>query len=193
MLRGGVRNKIVLGDGGLLSHLLIDKNKVEKKFNLGIVPHYADRDNEIWQKIQNANPNSVILDIKKPPKEFLYDLCSCKTVISSAMHPLIACDALNIPNLWVRISEKTTSYYKFMDYYSVYSTKTPSPIYILDNQKIINKDYIEKNYTINHNEVREIQKNLINQMPKVIHSCKTELLFYYVKKELKRFLKRIKK
>lgn len=109
------------------------------------------------------------------------------------MHPLIACDALNIPNLWVRISEETTSYYKFMDYYSVYSIKTPSPIYILDNQKIINKDYIEKNYTIEHNEVREIQKNLINQMHKMIRSCKTELLFYYVKKELKRFLKRIKK
>ena len=32
----------ILGDAGLLSNLLIDKNNVAKKYSVGIVPHFAD-------------------------------------------------------------------------------------------------------------------------------------------------------
>lgn len=159
-----------LGDGGLLSYLLVDKSKIKQKYDMGIVPHYADRNDNIWIKILEQNPNSRILDVRKPPIEFLHDLCECKTIMSSAMHPLIASDSLGIPNLWVRISEETTSRYKFEDYYSVYDIKQPVPIDLYSNSEKVNEEFIRANYMININEVEKIQEELLsalNSLPRI--------------------------
>lgn len=119
---GITKQCITIGDGGLLSALLIDKTKIKTVFDLGIVPHYADKDHPVFKQILDAIPNSVILDPTINVEKFLEQLCQCQAVISTAMHPLIACDSLHIPNRWVRISEHTTSRYKFHDYYSAFNT-----------------------------------------------------------------------
>ncbi len=157
----GKKCNAVLGDAGLLSHLLIDKNSIEKKYDLGIVPHFADSQNPIWNEIQNKIPNSKILDVKKTPKAFLKDLCECKIIISSAMHPLIASDALRIPNIWVRISEETTSRYKFEDYYS--ALKLEKEPLNLKEQDFDEKDLISilENYDVSDQIIEKIQNELL--------------------------------
>lgn len=95
----GRKQSCAIGDGGLLSNLLIKSSNVKKIYDLGVVPHYADVKNPIWNKLLSVNSNSILLDTTLPPKEFLRHLCSCKTIVSTAMHPLIASDALGIPNL----------------------------------------------------------------------------------------------
>ena len=100
----GKKCKAVLGDAGLLASYLIDKTKIKIKYDLGIVPHYADSQNPIFKQILNDIPNSVILNPCVGVKKFLKNLCECKCVISTSMHPLIACYALRIPNKFVRIS-----------------------------------------------------------------------------------------
>ncbi len=187
------KQECCLGDAGLLSYLLIDKNKIQPKYELGIVPHYADKDNEIFKQLCADNPDSIILDITKPPAEFLKDLASCKTIASTAMHPLIASDALGIPNMWIRISDKTTSLYKFRDYYSVYSIDEPQPFYLDgSNYKLITPDYIKKNYAVDSKEVHSIQQELTQNL----HALATELdkqKFRYMLKKICAFLFSVKR
>ena len=161
----------VIGDGGLLVNKLIDKSKIKPIYDLGIVPHFADKNNPIFKKISKRIHNSVILDPTVSVDDFLHGLCQCKTVISTAMHPLIACDALRIPNMWVRISEKTTSRYKFNDYYSAFD-KHKEPFDLKKND-FGSKELLQviKNYDISDKSVEEIQNNLL----KVLERIKIEL------------------
>lgn len=168
----------VLGDAGLLASYLIDSDKIAKKYELGIVPHFADKDNPIFREILERIPNSQILNPTLPVDCFLRDLCECKVVISTAMHPLIACDALRIPNQWIRVCENTTSRYKFYDYYSVFD-KHKEPL-DLSNHTFDRNDLIEiiKNYDIGDAEVKVIQANLLNALAllsKDLNRCKGKL------------------
>lgn len=170
----------VLGDGGLLSSYLIDKEKIEQIYDLGIVPHYADYDDPIFTSLQKHIPNSCILDITQPPITFLENLCRCKMVVSTAMHPLIACDALHIPNLWIRISEKTTSRFKFYDYYSVYNLK-PEP-YDLKAKGIhsLSTKFIQQNYKIEADCVEKIKTELLSTLYQMKRKIFREILLYRI-------------
>lgn len=188
----------ILGDAGLLASLLIDKSQIKQEFDLGIVPHYADQKEPIFAQIQKDIPNSTILDITKPALEFLKDLCRCRVVVSTAMHPLIACDSLRIPNRWIRISEQTTTRYKFYDYYSVYDIK-PEP-FDLCNQRLTRAevDTIKKEYSIPQQKVAEIQENLLhalqnlkNDLHKHYFKICLQHNFYIVKKMIMQIISRI--
>ena len=148
----------VLGDLGLLASYLIEDPNIKKIYDLGICPHYADVKNPILQKIRQQNPNSIILNTRTDPIQFLQTLSKCKTIISTGLHPLIAADSLGIPNLWVRLSEKTTSKYKFLDYYSIYDLNL-NPIN-LSEFNTLTVEKIQKEYKIDNNLVNEIKKNL---------------------------------
>lgn len=150
----------VLGDGGVLVPYLIEGD-CEKIYDLGIVPHYADKDNKVFEEIKNAfGDKAVILDPTEKPIEFLKKLNKCKAVISTAMHPLIACDALRIPNMWVRISEETTSRFKFDDYYSAFDLeKQPYDLSRGFSVKDLKKVY--ECYDITDEAVKNIQDKLI--------------------------------
>ena len=168
----GQKTNAVIGDGGLLVNKLIDKTKITPKYDLGIVPHYADRDNPIFKKIVNDIPNSIILDPMVDVDTFLHNLCECRAVISTAMHPLIACDALRIPNLWVRISETTTSRYKFYDYYSAFD-KHKEPLDLLHNNFDKNAlKMISEKYDISDESVSKIQDDLMSALYQIKQSIK---------------------
>ena len=163
----GHKTGAAIGDGGLLVSKLIDKTKIKPIYDLGIVPHYADKDNPIFKNIMAKIPNSVILDPTLDVDTFLHKLCECRAVISTAMHPLIACDSLRIPNLWVRISEETTSRYKFYDYYSAFN-KHKEPFNLLEHtfgKKELSM--IVKNYDISDQDVANIENNLLNALDKL--------------------------
>lgn len=168
----GHKTGAVIGDGGLLVNRLIDKSKIIPKYDLGIVPHFADKNNPIFKKIKKNIPNSVILDPMADVDTFLHNLCECRAVISTAMHPLIACDALRIPNLWVRISEKTTSRYKFHDYYSAFD-KHKEPFDLLNNDFDTDTlKMISEKYDISDEAVAEVQHNLMD----ALHKIKREIM-----------------
>lgn len=163
----GHKTGAVIGDGGLLVSKLIDKSKIKPKYDLGIVPHFADKNNPVFKKIHKNIKNSVILDPTVSVDEFLHNLCECRAVISTAMHPLIACDSLRIPNLWVRISEETTSRYKFHDYYSVFN-KHKEPFDLLNND--FTEDtlkMVSKKYDISDKDVAKVQEDLMSAVYKV--------------------------
>ena len=177
---------IVLGDGGLLSNTLIDNINIQKKYKLGIVPHYAEMNDDIFDIIKTKIKDSTILNPISDPIVFLKSLIECETVISTAMHPLIACDAFHIPNLWIRISDLTTSFYKFLDYYSVFNLQ-PTPINPKKDHEIINNnlpDYIKRKYVISAKNVEEIQKNLLQSKQRLKDDIKFYNTKYYTSKLL---------
>ena len=148
----------VLGDLGLLASELLKQRKTPT-YDIGIVPHYADFGNPVFEKIFEQNPNSIIIDTMVGVEEFMKQISRCKSVISTGMHPLIAADSLGIPNLWCRISEKTTTRFKYADYYSVFDLNI-QPINLYETD--ISKDFIIQNYKISYNKVNDIKQQLIN-------------------------------
>ena len=175
---------VAIGDGGLLASELINKNEIEQCYELGIVPHFADKENPIFEKIKKTIPNSIILDVTKEPIEFLKDLAKCKAVISTAMHPLIAADSLEIPNLWGRISDETTSRYKFYDYYSAFDIKK-EPYNLLENE--FNEDTLKnliKNYDISKEKLEKIKKDL----KEALKFIKKELIWKYYRAKFLKFI-----
>lgn len=179
----GNKTDAVLGDAGLLCSYLIDKSKIPVKYSLGIVPHYADKEAECFKEIVKNIPDAVILDPCVGVKEFLKNLCECNLVISTAMHPLIACDALRIPNKWIRVSEKTTSRYKFADYYSVFNI-SPEPI-DLNKTKITPKTLNEiiKSYNITDEMIFKVQGELLlalKQLAKEVKSSQWKYSFHKI-------------
>lgn len=159
-IEGQSLGDIALGDPGLLVNEIIHTQHRPKKYKLGIAPHFADADSKKIKALLDATESSVILDPRKKPADFLSDLLECETVVSTALHPLIACDALGIPNLWIRVSEETTTRYKFADYYSVFGLN-PTPI-LLTNENItkITPSLVRKSYKVKASDVSKVQKSL---------------------------------
>lgn len=149
----------VLGDLGLLASMLVEDVPYEPIYDIGICPHYADKQNLIIKRIQEKNPNSIVLDTSENPIEYLKKMKKCKTILSTGLHPLIAADSLGIPNMWGRVSEYTTIY-KYKDYYSVLDVNI-EPHYLADME--ITPDLILDNYIVDKKVVDKVKQDLYNK------------------------------
>lgn len=107
----GIECPSVFGDPVLLLPRVYNPN-IEKKYDLGIVPHYVDfQDN--WVKQQNC----FVIDVTLEPLVVIDQILSCKFIISSSLHGLIIADAYGIPNSRIKISNKLFGGdFKFLDY-----------------------------------------------------------------------------
>lgn len=107
----------VYGDPALLlPKIYTPKNS--KKYKLGIIPHYVDKDNTLLDKFKE-NDDVLIIDIKNPNHfEFIDLLYSCEKIASSSLHGLIVSDAYKIPSLWIELSNNVKGNgFKFLDYF----------------------------------------------------------------------------
>ena len=109
---------IPLCDPGLLVSKYLSFNiSLQKKYKLGIIPHYADK--FLFKKIV-LNDKTLLLDVETSN---IYDFCKqinqCEKIISSSLHGLIFSDAFSIPNAWISLSDKVLGNgFKFYDYFS---------------------------------------------------------------------------
>lgn len=111
----------VFGDPGLLADQLIDQAKISKCYEIGIVPHYKDRDLPIIAQLQRDLKGVKIIDVFQAPKDVISQIAQCHSILSSSLHGLITADALNIPNIRIEISSNIRGGdWKFNDYYSVF-------------------------------------------------------------------------
>ena len=150
----------VLGDPGLLSSELI--SSTQKKYDLGIVPHYIDKDN--LPDINLKEMSYKIIDVNSDPLECIQNISQCRTILSSSLHGLIIADSFNIPNKRLIISQRLGDY-KYEDYYSAYDIEKYNPI---SNLRIIDKnviDLIKEEYVIKEKKVDEIKQKLLLSFP----------------------------
>ena len=110
--------------------------KIEKKYDLGIIPHYIDKKNNFFN--QKFNDSIKIIDIEqKETLNFIDQVLQCKRIISSTLHGIIIADAYNIPVSRVIFSNKISGgNFKFDDYYLSIKRNITKPYYITTKTKL---------------------------------------------------------
>ena len=122
----GYENPQIYGDPALLMPRFYSP-KVDKQHKIGLVAHYAEKNDEIVKHL--AALGIYLVDIQLPVETFVDELCKCETIISSSMHGLIAADAYGIPNRWLMLSDKLVGgEFKFQDYYNAIGIFDETPI-----------------------------------------------------------------
>ncbi len=148
LLKQGVECPEVYGDPALLLPYLYTP-KIEKKYELGIIPHYVDRKNEWLQ--QFAHSSSVkIIDIRKcNPLNVINDILACEKIASSSLHGIIVADAYGISSTWVEFSDKVAGEgFKFDDYYLSVGRELEKPLKVTNNTTLEEVIKRFKNYSI---------------------------------------------
>lgn len=113
--RYGADVPCVYGDPGLLLPRLYHP-KIEKTHKVGIVPHYVDK-KIVLQKYATMTGYNKIIDVALPWKQFVEEVLSCESIISSSLHGIIIAEAYGIPAEWAVYSDKVIGNgFKFLDY-----------------------------------------------------------------------------
>lgn len=155
----GTKIDCILGDPGLLASRVIDEMP-KKQYSLGIIPHFIENDADIWDKIYEKYPGSIMINIQDDPIDVIKTIASCEVIISSALHGLIAADAFGIPNAWVYYSDKVIGQgFKFRDYYSSYDLSAKP--FVLTNGDIPDIQNIVEEYEVPRMSVSKKQDEMI--------------------------------
>jgi len=160
-----VSENTVTADPGLLAGRLTDTSDIVKKYALGVIPHYVDKNNPLLSKIDVKD--STILDIQQSPETFIKTIAQCENVISSSLHGLIAADSLGIPSVRMILSDNIHGGdFKFNDYYSAFGMDSHDVIN-LARRKFTNRDLpgIKNNYKIKPETVMNLQNALLASFP----------------------------
>lgn len=120
-MSNGVECPEIYGDPALLLPLIYTPSN-ERKYDVGIIPHSIDIDNEIIHKLKKEYGENVLI-IKLSGynnwTDIIDQINSCKIIVSSSLHGLIVSDAYKIPNVWIKSSKELSGgYFKFYDYFS---------------------------------------------------------------------------
>jgi len=106
----------VYGDPGLLLPEIYNPEvKVIK--GAGLLPHFGD-----YNEIKKMFSGQYIINIRRPIKEVVREIKSCKLIITSSLHGLITAEAYGILAIWTRIikrrnyKRKAGDGFKFNDY-----------------------------------------------------------------------------
>jgi hypothetical protein len=157
-----IKNNIVTGDPGLLASFIYPKTN-EKKYILGIIPHFTDLNSTIFYEVHKKYmKKSIIINVQDHPDKVIRQIGECEKIISSSLHGLIVSDSLNIPNTWVENRYKLGNpepHFKFHDYYSIFDITGMSPVEVSEFLDC-DLDYIKRNYRINYDSVQAKQREL---------------------------------
>jgi len=100
----------VYGDPGLLLPLLYNP-VVEVKHEVGIIPHYVERD-------LVDRDGYHFIDVAWDWQTFVREVKSCRRVISSSLHGIVIAEAYDVPAEWASFSDKVLGgEFKFQDYF----------------------------------------------------------------------------
>ena len=160
-----VAENAAVGDPGLLVSKIFDVGTVQKKYKLGVVPHYADKESPFLAGIKVSD--SIVLDIEQPTEAFVRSLAECEVVISSSMHGLVAADSLGIPNIRMVLSDNLTGGdYKFEDYYSAFGLTNHKKVDLRTCEFTdADVDWLKQDYPITRQQVEIICQKLMDSFP----------------------------
>ncbi len=106
----------VYGDPALLLPKFYNP-KIDKKYKLGIIPHYVDY-NFVVEHYANRK-DVLIIDLMTNNIDATTDkILQCKRIVSSSLHGVIVSHAYQIPAVWIKFSNKLFGDdMKFKDYF----------------------------------------------------------------------------
>ena len=127
----------VYGDPALLLPKFYNP-KIEKKYKLGIIAHYIDKNHENYKKLISSIPDDIlIIDIEGDIEEVIDNILSCEKVASSSLHGVIVSDAYSIPSVQLKFSDDVVGgSFKFKDYMASVNRQYKKPLVIENNTSI---------------------------------------------------------
>jgi hypothetical protein len=136
LLDNGINCPEIYGDPALLFPRYYMPLKI-KKYKLGVVPHFRDKNNPIVDKICEENDVHFI-DVQKIKSWtiFIDEINQCDFIISSSLHGIIIADAYMVPNLWVEFKGGEKKRFAFRDYMLSVSRNIEIPVQIDENYVI---------------------------------------------------------
>lgn len=112
--------EVPTGDPGLLAGRLFPA-LIPKRYQLGVIPHFRERDDPRFQDLAKLSAESTVIDLTGDPLSVIREIASCELVISSSLHGLIVADSFGIPSLHVKVTDRVNGDgFKFVDYYSAF-------------------------------------------------------------------------
>jgi pyruvyltransferase len=126
--RLGLPDDLPVGDPGLLCDALLDRSP-ERVYELGIIPHKVDRGAPTVHALARRASTVQVIDVRAGVDEVLERIAACRAVLSSALHGMIAADALGVPNAWLELSgDVIGAGFKFRDHLSVFGLEHLEPV-----------------------------------------------------------------
>jgi polysaccharide pyruvyl transferase WcaK-like protein len=139
---------------------------VEKRYKLGIIPHYIDY-KLVKAALKNNEQIKVINLLTKSVEATTNEILECHNIISSSLHGVIVSQAYGIPALWVKFSNKLSGdNIKFYDYYQSVNIDFNSEQTVLEDH--MNYDAFYK--------LLETNKNVLLPEASVLEMRKRELM-----------------
>ena len=118
LLERGIECPPVYGDPALLVPKVYNPS-IGKKYQLGIIPHYADFDSPLLNNLKQ-NPDVLLIKMEGYRKwtDVVDMILSCESIASSSLHGLILSEAYHIPNCWIEIKgDLLGGHFKFHDFF----------------------------------------------------------------------------
>jgi pyruvyltransferase len=120
----GLSKSVSLGDPALLANELVPLP--EKKYDLGLIPHWTDRELAINPAYTKYLPQ--IIQVSDDPLAVIAEIGACKKIVSSSLHGIILADAFGIPRR-IELAPRMLSHpavegglFKWRDYHSSIGT-----------------------------------------------------------------------
>jgi pyruvyltransferase len=120
----------LMGDAGLMMPCVYDEAR-QKKFALGIVPHYVDLESVAGLDA----PDTAVISVWSPVREFISRLRECSLIAASSLHGLVLAEAYGIPAIRIRFPSSSAIRdfeLKHEDYYEGTGRKCPAAISLED-------------------------------------------------------------
>ena len=133
LLSKGIDCPEVYGDPALLLCLHYHP-KVEKKYKVGVIPHYIDLHNPLVREFVSSSDDITLINMENYDEwhDIPDKINECEIILSSSLHGLIISDSYKVPNVWVSFSEGVIGggEFKFLDYFASVKRNTAKPIKI---------------------------------------------------------------
>lgn len=143
----GLKGKFVFGDPALLADELIPLYE-DKKYHLGLVPHWTDKTLETDKRFRNYDP--LIIRVNDDPIKVIRQISQCRKIVSSSLHGIILADAFGIPRR-IELAPKMISHpkteggdFKWRDY----SASLGMELEVGVTQKPDRNEVLEKQYEL---------------------------------------------
>jgi hypothetical protein len=164
---GHQADNAMVGDIGLLVDRIFDKSNITKRYVVGLLPHYIDRENMEVREFLRKNPETTSIDICGRLDDVLRAICECEFIMSSSLHGLIFADALNTPNHWMYLSDRISGgSFKYKDYYSIFNDYDPLPCLFNSGMSITDLQWYVRNYQQERPRIDKIKYDLEKSFPR---------------------------
>jgi pyruvyltransferase len=141
--------------------------KTEKKYALGIVPHYVDYN--VVKEMYGNNEDVLVIDLMTNDVEATTDLfLQCERIVSSSLHGIIVSHAYQIPAVWIKFSDKLFGDdIKFKDYFMSVLIKpyVPNTVESLTANVNLESFFNAEIELPTQNQINKLQQGLIEVCP----------------------------